>query len=272
MLDCAQSVPRPATVRSAVTNDPLLLRGVDGRSVIVRRYPDVAIALADDLGGQDKLSEPSKILFRQAAALTVQVEGLQSKIVSGHDVGYLARRIVIVGRAIHAGLARIRLKTPFGIGEDDAVFLLGKRCLLGGEFGFALGSPLLLFCGALLSRRLHRRDSLLLRRSRSGLEIVIIQVSKLLPARRLLLTHAEIGKSDGRELFARVAPASLWLAAKISTTRRPIHTCSSSPARRTLSLIAFQFGAPLETVRHALADRLAGPLGAALALIEGSIQ
>jgi hypothetical protein len=36
--------------------------------------------------------------------------------------------------------------------------------------------------------------------------------------------------------------------------------------------IAFQFGAPLEIVRHALADRLAGPLGAALALIEGSIQ
>ena len=36
--------------------------------------------------------------------------------------------------------------------------------------------------------------------------------------------------------------------------------------------IAFQFGAPLEIVRHALADRLAGPLGAALALIEGSIK
>jgi hypothetical protein len=36
--------------------------------------------------------------------------------------------------------------------------------------------------------------------------------------------------------------------------------------------IALQFGAPLETVRHALADRLAGPLGAALALIAGSIK
>jgi hypothetical protein len=34
--------------------------------------------------------------------------------------------------------------------------------------------------------------------------------------------------------------------------------------------IAFQFGAPLETVRHALADRLAGPLGAALALVAGT--
>ena len=63
---------RPASAhgRSAVTNDPLFLRGVDGRSMVARRYRDVAITLADDLGGQDKLSEPSKILVRQAAALT----------------------------------------------------------------------------------------------------------------------------------------------------------------------------------------------------------
>src|SRR5580693_5835733 len=84
--DSSSVAERPLTVRSATTNDPLLLRGVDGRSMIARRYRDVAIALADDLGGQDKLSEPSKILVRQAAALTVQVEGLQSKIVAGADV------------------------------------------------------------------------------------------------------------------------------------------------------------------------------------------
>jgi hypothetical protein len=34
--------------------------------------------------------------------------------------------------------------------------------------------------------------------------------------------------------------------------------------------VAFQHGAPLETVRHALADRREGPLGAALALIDAS--
>jgi hypothetical protein len=38
-------IARPLTVRSASTNDPLLLRGVDGRSVVARRYRDVAIAL-----------------------------------------------------------------------------------------------------------------------------------------------------------------------------------------------------------------------------------
>jgi hypothetical protein len=102
--------PRPLTVRSALTNDPLLLRGVDGRSMEARRYRDVAIALADDLGGQDKLSEPSKILVRQAAAMTVQVEALQSKIVSGEDVNLeqLTRLSNVLGRT----LARLGLRKP----------------------------------------------------------------------------------------------------------------------------------------------------------------
>jgi hypothetical protein len=108
--DSASSASRPLTVRSAVTNDPLFLRGVDGRSVVARRYRDVAIALAADLGGQDKLSEPSKILVRQAAALTVQVEGLQTKIVSGVDVDLeqLTRLSNVLGRT----LQRLGLKKP----------------------------------------------------------------------------------------------------------------------------------------------------------------
>jgi hypothetical protein len=100
--DSSAVVARPIKVRSAVTNDPLMLRGVDGRSMVARRYRDVAIALADDLGGQDKLSEPTKILVRQVAALTVQVESLQSKIVSGDDVDLeqLTRLSNVLGRTL----------------------------------------------------------------------------------------------------------------------------------------------------------------------------
>lgn len=104
------SASRPSTLRSRVTNDPLLLRGVDGRSAAGRRYRDLAIALADDLGGQDKLSEPTKILVRQAAALAVQVEGLQAKIVAGEDVDLeqLTRLSNVLGRTLH----RLGLKKP----------------------------------------------------------------------------------------------------------------------------------------------------------------
>jgi hypothetical protein len=94
---------RPPTIRSAITNDPLMLRGVDGRSVIARRYRDVAIALADDLGGQKTLNELTKILLRQAAALTVQVEYLQTKIVAGDDIDLeqLTRLTNVLGRTLH---------------------------------------------------------------------------------------------------------------------------------------------------------------------------
>jgi hypothetical protein len=97
-------------VRSAITNDPLAIRGVDGRSAEARRYRDVAIALADDLGGQDKLTEPAKILVKHAAAVTVQVEALQSKIVAGEDVDLeqLTRLSNVLGRT----LQRLGLKKP----------------------------------------------------------------------------------------------------------------------------------------------------------------
>jgi hypothetical protein len=108
--DSPSVAPRPLTVRSALTNDPLLLRGVDGRSMEATCYRDVAIALADNLGGQDKLSEPIKILVRQAAAMTVQVESLQSKIVSGEDVNLeqLTRLSNVLGRT----LQRLGLRKP----------------------------------------------------------------------------------------------------------------------------------------------------------------
>jgi hypothetical protein len=76
--------------------------------MIARRYRDVAIALADDLGGQDKLSEQSKILVRQSAALTVQVEGLQSKIVAGEDVD--VEQLTRLSNALSRMLHRLGLK------------------------------------------------------------------------------------------------------------------------------------------------------------------
>jgi hypothetical protein len=101
---------RPANNRSATTNDPLWLRGVDGRSAAARRYRDVAIALAADLGGPDQLDEASKVLVRQAAALTVQVESLQTRIVVGEgiDIEQMTRLSNVLGRT----LQRLGLKKP----------------------------------------------------------------------------------------------------------------------------------------------------------------
>jgi hypothetical protein len=129
LLSHAPSVARPSKLKAAVTNDPLMLRGVDGRSMIARRYRDVAIALADDLGGQDKLSEPSRILVRQAAALTVQVEGLQTKIVSGEDVNLeqLTRLSNVLGRTLQRlGLKRAKPKPTSPLVEHFSRPLAGS--------------------------------------------------------------------------------------------------------------------------------------------------
>jgi hypothetical protein len=110
MLECSAVATRPLTVRSAVTNDPLWLRGVDGRSAAARRYRDVAIALADDLGGQDELDEASKVLVRQAAALTVQVESLQTRIVAGEGVDN--EELTRLSNALTRTLQRLKRRAP----------------------------------------------------------------------------------------------------------------------------------------------------------------
>jgi hypothetical protein len=110
LKNAPQSAARPLAVRSALTNNPLAVRGVDGRSLAARRYRDICLALGDDLGGSDKLPESTLILIRSAAALSVAVENLQSKIVAGEDVDLeqLTRLSNVQARAV----ARLGLKKP----------------------------------------------------------------------------------------------------------------------------------------------------------------
>jgi hypothetical protein len=89
---------RPITVgtaaqRSAVANGSRLLDGLDGRSAPARRYRDIAVAIATDLGGYDSLTEAQLQLVRSAAGLTVLREALDAKALNGEriDVGEYCR-------------------------------------------------------------------------------------------------------------------------------------------------------------------------------------
>jgi acetolactate synthase small subunit len=62
-----------------------MLRGIDGRSAIARRYRDLVEGFVADFGSQ-KPGERELALIRQAAALTVQTEVLQVKIVRAEDI------------------------------------------------------------------------------------------------------------------------------------------------------------------------------------------
>jgi hypothetical protein len=89
---------------AAVRRTPLVprLRGVNGNSLGSRRFREVAMALADDHGGPDALDEPTRVLIRQAAGLTVEAENMQRSIARGEAVNHenLVRLSNVLGRTL----------------------------------------------------------------------------------------------------------------------------------------------------------------------------
>ncbi len=75
---------RPSRSRSRVTNGSEMLRGIDARTAEARRFRDLCEGFTKDLGSPPGARDLA--LVRQAAALTVQTETMQAKIVRGEDV------------------------------------------------------------------------------------------------------------------------------------------------------------------------------------------
>jgi hypothetical protein len=76
------------THRSRVSNgSATFLDGVDGRSVLARRYRDILGQLISDLGGDP--SEAQSLIARRAATLAVWCEQVEAQLASGQalDIG-----------------------------------------------------------------------------------------------------------------------------------------------------------------------------------------
>ena len=72
--------------RSRLTNKKDLLPGVDGRTVIYRRFRDIASQVALDQGGLDQLSEARLQLVRRFAAAAVLAEQLEAALANGQEI------------------------------------------------------------------------------------------------------------------------------------------------------------------------------------------
>ena len=81
----ANGAAAPA-LRSRVTNHRDLLPGLDGRTASARRYRDLVNAFVADMGGPDRCSDIKLGLLRRLAAVTVQAEVLEAKMVNGEQV------------------------------------------------------------------------------------------------------------------------------------------------------------------------------------------
>jgi len=106
--------------RSKVSNGKDILPDCDGRSVIARRYRDIASAILVDQGGADLCSESRKQLVRRFAAAAVLAEQMEAALARGQEISItehclLASTMVRVANKI--GVDRV----PKEIEQDPAV-------------------------------------------------------------------------------------------------------------------------------------------------------
>ena len=78
---------RKAKGRSRITNHKDLLPGIKGSTRAARRYRDLVNAFLLDMGGVEQCSDIKIGLLRRLAAVTVQAEVLEAKMVNGEGEG-----------------------------------------------------------------------------------------------------------------------------------------------------------------------------------------
>ncbi|WP_363347934.1 hypothetical protein [Methylocystis echinoides] len=88
MTEEASKPPIKPKGRSAVSNGTRLFAepGVDARTIWARRFRDLCISFANDLGGLESLTELQVCLIRRAASLSVASEKLEARLAAGEPV------------------------------------------------------------------------------------------------------------------------------------------------------------------------------------------
>ena len=72
--------------RSRIGNGSALLPGIDGRSLIARRYGEISLAILIDQGGVEACSEARQQLIRRFSASAVLAEQLEAKLANGEQI------------------------------------------------------------------------------------------------------------------------------------------------------------------------------------------
>jgi hypothetical protein len=83
---CPSVGARAPALRARVTNHKDLLPGLDGRTGAARRFRDLVNGYIADMGGLDRCSEIKLGLVRRLAAITVQAEMLEARMVNGEGI------------------------------------------------------------------------------------------------------------------------------------------------------------------------------------------
>jgi hypothetical protein len=108
MLESQANAARSTRLRWRVTNGSKLVAGLDVRSAEARRYRDLVISYADDLGGADKITEAQRTLIGQVATLQIQSERVQATVLRGEQVNL--EQLTRLANASTRILSRLGLK------------------------------------------------------------------------------------------------------------------------------------------------------------------
>jgi hypothetical protein len=113
--DRPEAAPPAPALRSRVTNHKDLLPGVKGTSSSARRFRDLVNSFISDMGGIDRCSDIKLGLLRRLAAVTVQSELLEARMVNGEaiDVSTLCTLASTVVRlSARLGIERVPREVP----------------------------------------------------------------------------------------------------------------------------------------------------------------
>src|SRR6266508_5558970 len=77
---------RKPTASRRITNGRDVLPGIDGRTLIARRFYDVCQALISDQSGLDRCSEARLQLIRRFAAAAVMAESMEARLACGESI------------------------------------------------------------------------------------------------------------------------------------------------------------------------------------------
>jgi hypothetical protein len=72
--------------RSRIGNGSALLPGIDGRSLLARRYGEISLAILIDQGGIEACSEARQQLIRRFSASAVLAEQMEAKLANGEQI------------------------------------------------------------------------------------------------------------------------------------------------------------------------------------------
>ena len=77
---------RKPEAKSRVSNGADVLPNVDGRTMLARRYRDIAGALVADAGGEEQCSETKIQLIRRFSAAAVLAESMETHLANGEQI------------------------------------------------------------------------------------------------------------------------------------------------------------------------------------------